>query len=178
MNYTRTINLFHYLRCRWAQSCWIPLHRQLLVQFEGCDGREMGQSAEMLESLQTGADCEAIPNSPCFCFYVLIYLSLPHSIDNLFINWYLITYLTFFLSFKKKWSVKDRMMQKAKQDVTCSTGGWCSLVTLFPHSVKFLCAQEKPNKRQELKEKRIKNESETEDGNKQLKREPEVLKVY
>lgn len=64
---------------------------------------------------------------------------------------------------------KERWMQRAKQDrqhVSFSTGDTRRLTTLFPHSVKFLSAQKKPNKRQEIKEKRRKNEAETEDGKK------------
>lgn len=58
-------------------------------------------------------------------------------------------------------------MQRSKQDrqhVSFSTGDTRPLTTLFPHSVKFLSAQKKPNKRQEIKEKRRKNEAETKDG--------------
>lgn len=46
-------------------------------------------------------------------------------------------------------------MQRAKRDrqhESLSTGDAHTLTTLFPHSVKFLCVQEKPNKRQEIKE--------------------------
>ena len=60
-------------------------------------------------------------------------------------------------------------MRRAKQDrqhVSLSTGDTRQLTALFPHSVKFLSAQEKPNKRQEIKEKRSKNVAETEDGKK------------
>lgn len=65
---------------------------------------------------------------------------------------------------KKSERGKERWMQRAKQDrqhVSLSTGDTHQLTALFPHSVKFLS-----NKRQEIKEKRSKNEGETEDGKK------------
>lgn len=38
--------------------------RQPLVNFEGCDSRDVGQRAPILETLHTGAHCAAIPNDP------------------------------------------------------------------------------------------------------------------
>lgn len=70
---------------------------------------------------------------------------------------------------KRKKGRKESWMQRAKQlrqHVSFSAGDTRRLATLFPHSVKFLSAQTNPNKRQEIKEKRRKNEAETEDGKK------------
>ena len=70
---------------------------------------------------------------------------------------------------KKSERGKERWIQRAKQDrqhVSLSTGDTRQLTALFPHSVQFLVAQEKPNKRQEIKKKRSKNGGETEDGKK------------
>lgn len=43
--------------------------------------------------------------------------------------------------------------------------------------MQFLSAQRRPNNREEVKEKRRKNEAETEGRKKMLKREPEVRQV-
>lgn len=69
---------------------------------------------------------------------------------------------------------KERRKRKLDAEGRNSSGSMClspqethvDSLTLFPHSVKFLSAQANPNKRQEIKEKRRKNEAETEDGKK------------